>query len=753
MDKSYRLILYSKTIYKEVEIPADCMQISIGTFYDNEIRLNKELFFENISFVISNNDNVWEMECSSNIYVDCGDIRKMLRVTLNHGDEYELRYQNTDADFLKVSFMIDFDSQNKKYADIIPLSGHRNITIGASQDCNIILDNAYIQNDYIVLCFDGDKIIVDVKATTYGVCVNGLLVEENAVLKNCDFLSIANYYFYYNNGRLYTDIDDSITLNGLKSHQRQMKSCFEYPMFHRNTRLQSLIPNTPIPVLDPPEKPEKPKNDLLLSVMPAVAMLILTIVVRGFMSDTGSNTFVIFSACSIGLGIITSIVTFFQGKREYKKSIKERENTYRTYIEQKCEDIRSCREKEHEVLNHIYPDLENIVKRAETFSGDLFDRSPQDEDFLCVRLGIGKTEAVRKIDYKLQERFVSNDELAYIPEELMRTYYYLEDSPIVLPLREAGAIGFVGNRTSLNSIAKNMILDLAIRQYADDVRFFYIMNDSQIDEFKWIRFLPHVRAEGSYIRNIACDTDSRAGLLENLYKEFSRRVESQSNNSVRKRFQHLLIFVLDGKMVMTHPLSKFIQTASSIGVSFLFYEENKELLPMGCSALVYVSETRGEIVNASDDNIRTAFTYSPMTNECAERTAMRLSPICCEEVNLEEGLAKSISLFELLDIFCVEDLDLAKRWQEAEIHKSMEAPLGVKAKGEVIGLDIHEKAHGPHGLVAGTTGSGKSEILQSYILSMATLYHPYEAGFVIIDFKGGGMANQLSELPHLISKQ
>lgn len=80
----------------------------------------------------------------------------------------------------------------------------------------------------------------------------------------------------------------------------------------------------------------------------------------------------------------------------------------------------------------------------------------------------------------------------------------------------------------------------------------------------------------------------------------------------------------------------------------------------------------------------------------------------------------------------------------------MAAPLGVKSKKEVVYLDIHEKAHGPHGLVAGTTGSGKSEILQSYILSMATLFHPYEVGFLIIDFKGGGMANQFQNLPHLM---
>lgn len=79
----------------------------------------------------------------------------------------------------------------------------------------------------------------------------------------------------------------------------------------------------------------------------------------------------------------------------------------------------------------------------------------------------------------------------------------------------------------------------------------------------------------------------------------------------------------------------------------------------------------------------------------------------------------------------------------------MAAPLGVRASNEIVELDLNEKAHGPHGLVAGTTGSGKSEILQSYILSMATLFHPYDVSFVIIDFKGGGMVNQFKNLPHL----
>lgn len=109
-------------------------------------------------------------------------------------------------------------------------------------------------------------------------------------------------------------------------------------------------------------------------------------------------------------------------------------------------------------------------------------------------------------------------------------------------------------------------------------------------------------------------------------------------------------------------------------------------------------------------------------------------------------------MFELLKIFAIEDLNLKERWENSKVFKSMAVPIGVKTKGEVVYLDLSDKAsaHGPHGLVAGTTGSGKSELLQTYVLAVATLFHPYDVGFVMIDFKGGGMANQFKNLPHMM---
>lgn len=104
--------------------------------------------------------------------------------------------------------------------------------------------------------------------------------------------------------------------------------------------------------------------------------------------------------------------------------------------------------------------------------------------------------------------------------------------------------------------------------------------------------------------------------------------------------------------------------------------------------------------------------------------------------DLAGALRKNISLFELLGVNSVEGLNLDSRWENSKIYETMAVPLGVNVKDEIVYLNLHEKFHGPHGLVAGTTGSGKSEILQTFILGAATLFHPYEIGFLIIVSKG-----------------
>lgn len=98
----------------------------------------------------------------------------------------------------------------------------------------------------------------------------------------------------------------------------------------------------------------------------------------------------------------------------------------------------------------------------------------------------------------------------------------------------------------------------------------------------------------------------------------------------------------------------------------------------------------------------------------------------------------------------VSEIDILSRWEKNKTYMGMSVPIGARAGGALFNLDMHETGCGPHGLVAGTTGSGKSELLQSIIISLAINYHPHDVVFVLIDYKGGGMADVFKGMPHLV---
>ena len=272
----------------------------------------------------------------------------------------------------------------------------------------------------------------------------------------------------------------------------------------------------------------------------------------------------------------------------------------------------------------------------------------------------------------------------------------------------------------------------------------FIAEPQHKESIRWIRLLPHVYNDVLSIRNIVCDADGKNIIFEYLYKELTFRENSKGYDF------HIVAFFFDDYGFNSHPISKFIDHAKDLGVTFVFFGNTRADVPLGCDAIVDIKDTQNAtLINTHDKRDSFDFLYPCIQTSQAESIVNLLAPVYTEEISLEGTLTKNISMFELLNIIAVDDIDLDSRWKKSQVFKSMSAPLGVSKSG-VVSLDLHDKAHGPHGLVAGTTGSGKSEILQTYILAMATLFHPYEVGFVIIDFKGGGMVNQFKELPHLL---
>src|SRR5699024_7043914 len=215
---------------------------------------------------------------------------------------------------------------------------------------------------------------------------------------------------------------------------------------------------------------------------------------------------------------------------------------------------------------------------------------------------------------------------------------------------------------------------------------------------------------------------------------------------------HFVILITDEKLILDHTIMEYFnEDSSSLGVSLVFVQDVMHSLPEHVTTVVDIKDrTTGNIILEEGELVNKRFIpdHFPI-NFDKEDVSRGLAPLNHVQ-SLKNSIPESVTFLEMYGIEKVEEFSLAQRWSQNETYKSMAVPLGLRGKDDIVALNLHEKAHGPHGLVAGTTGSGKSEIIQSYILSLAVNFHPHEVAFLLIDYKCEGMANLFKHLQHLL---
>lgn len=738
MENRYRIVISGNNVFREIEVAPQKTSVSFGTDHDCDIRVRKDLFQDGIKLIFSKDETgEWNIMCYGNLYISVDDVRKLMKYTLQHGDEIIIRHQEFGTEMFRITFLIDFEYEKKNYNRRYNIESVNGINIGAGPDNSIMIRGKYINGDKVVLQRRGRALELNVVSTKYGVFRNGYIVNGSAIINEGDFFSIADISFCYRGNWLYTQNSGDIHSNNITFTDATDRG--EYPKFRRNSRVKLVEDDTEIEILDPPEKPQKPKNKLFPQLLRSILMIVASLVMGLF-----GGFFIIFSLVSAGMGIVTAIMGVRDAKKEYKNDVNERINKYNTYINNKKTELNKARMQELELLNKKYISEEQEIARMKGFSYELFDRRTGDDDFLEVRLGYGNVEAKRAISYKKQERLEIEDELQSQPRLLSEAYKYIANAPIVCNFKEANAVGIVGDDDARFNILKNIIVDVCARQYHSDVNLFFVADESHANDVYQFRMLPHVYNDILGVYNIVCNDNSKTVIFEYLYKELCRREKSKDITP------HLLVFLYDEYGFKSHPVSRFIDDAKELGVTFVYFGKSRADIGLGCG---YIIESTGanqaRVTDTEDSKNSSDFTYNAITDGQIKMMVQFLAPVYTEEISLEGSLTKNLSLFDMLNIMVVDDIDLLQRWNSSKVYQSMAAPIGVTKSG-IIQLDLHDKAHGPHGLVAGTTGAGKSELLQTYVLSMAAKYHPYEVGFVIIDFKGGGMANQFRDLPHMM---
>lgn len=521
-----------------------------------------------------------------------------------------------------------------------------------------------------------------------------------------------------------------------------------FPHYKKSPRILRRITPEKIAIKEPPRKENMSKSSLMQIIVPPLIMIAVTIFMGIYMKR---GLYVIASICMSAVTIIFSVQKFFSERKEIKQKNEKRSQVYMDYLIRQRKYIRAKRKEEKDTLNYQVPGIDKLQKMVNEYDSRLYEISSDDEDFLQVTLGSYSGKSEVEVEYSRNELQTDEDELIEEALQVFEDFKEIEGIPVTVNLRK-DHLGLVGEKKNLHNQLKYIIAQLCFFHSYHDLQIVFIGNEAYAKEFRYLKWYPHLRIQAiNVVAGIFAESirDQVLGSILQMVKDRKQKLEDNSKDS---RFSPHLLFIIDEpKLIQDHAIMEYLgEQSKELGISIIYTTDQVAKLPQNVKTVCVLdnSET-GHLLSKEGIRLNKQFDCVSMKNIDVERMSRKTAAIIHEK-GMVSKIPESITFFDMYKIEQPSELNLLSRWKSHEAHKSLAVPLGVREQDNYVELNLHEKAHGPHGLVAGTTGSGKSEIVQSYILSLAVNFHPYEVGFLLIDYKGGGMANLFKNLPHLL---
>ena len=517
------------------------------------------------------------------------------------------------------------------------------------------------------------------------------------------------------------------------------------------------LPTGDLPLEPPPTIPQPTgvRWQQYLMVLPMLAGTVATALMFGGRDGASPYTYVVGAIFGLStLGMLVMNLGMASGPRKAELIAARRD--YLRYLAGVRRKVRATIVEQREALNYRHPDPQSLW--SEAMGRRVWERRPTDADFGVVRVGVGpQALATPLVAPAIDPTTDLEPVTAGALYRFLSTYSVVPDLPISIAIRAFSRVFIIdraGGEAGGRALARAMIGQLATFHAPDDLVVAACVSPERRRDWEWLKWLPHALHPTDHDalgqrRLVVGALSELDDLLADLVAKRPRfHAAASGRGSEPSTLPHILI-VVDG--AETTGSAHFGIDGGLAGVT-LMQIGGAPPRAVDRSMIAFSIEDGGVLRSATMDTEQEVGRADALSVAEADTLARRLAPLRLSQATREQApLAVDRDLAELLGITDIAEADIAQLWAPRAPREMLRIPIGTGERGGVVYLDLKEAAQdgmGPHGMIVGATGSGKSELLRTLVLGLAATHSSETLNFVLVDFKGGATFASLERLPH-----